>query len=141
MPTALVTGASRGIGKAVAIALAEVGFDVAITARTVHEGDGRDAGSDLVLPAASTPPRPRSVPPAVPCCRSRWTSWTTRRSTPRSSASLPSGAYPDALVNNAIYQGPGRTARFLATEQDELHKLLLGNVSRSGASSARCCRR
>ena len=37
----MVTGASRGLGKAIAIALAEAGFDVAITARTVHEGDGR----------------------------------------------------------------------------------------------------
>ena len=32
---AVVTGASRGIGKASAIALAKSGFDVAITARTV----------------------------------------------------------------------------------------------------------
>ena len=40
--TALVTGASRGIGKATAIALAAAGFDVAITARTVHEGEGVD---------------------------------------------------------------------------------------------------
>jgi NAD(P)-dependent dehydrogenase (short-subunit alcohol dehydrogenase family) len=39
---ALVTGASRGIGKATAVALAHAGFDVAITARTAHEGDGRD---------------------------------------------------------------------------------------------------
>ncbi|HQV58555.1 MAG TPA: SDR family NAD(P)-dependent oxidoreductase, partial [Ilumatobacteraceae bacterium] len=38
---AMVTGASRGLGKAIAIKLAEAGFDVAITARTVHEGDGR----------------------------------------------------------------------------------------------------
>ena len=38
-PTALVTGASRGIGRAIAVRLAEAGFDVAITARTVHEGD------------------------------------------------------------------------------------------------------
>jgi NAD(P)-dependent dehydrogenase (short-subunit alcohol dehydrogenase family) len=37
--TALVTGASRGIGKAIALALAADGFDVAITARTVNEGD------------------------------------------------------------------------------------------------------
>ena len=39
---AVVTGASRGIGKATALALANAGFDVAITARTVHEGEGVD---------------------------------------------------------------------------------------------------
>jgi NAD(P)-dependent dehydrogenase (short-subunit alcohol dehydrogenase family) len=36
---ALVTGASRGIGKAIALALAESGFDVAIAARTLNVGD------------------------------------------------------------------------------------------------------
>ena len=35
---AFVTGASRGIGRASAIALAEAGFDVVVTARTLHEG-------------------------------------------------------------------------------------------------------
>jgi NAD(P)-dependent dehydrogenase (short-subunit alcohol dehydrogenase family) len=35
---------------------------------------------------------------------------------------------PDALVNNAIYQGPGRHERFLDTTQDALHDLLIGNV-------------
>ncbi len=38
-PTAIVTGASRGIGKASAISLAEHGFDVVITARTVTRED------------------------------------------------------------------------------------------------------
>lgn len=37
---ALVTGASRGIGREIALAFAREGFDVAITARTVREGDG-----------------------------------------------------------------------------------------------------
>jgi NAD(P)-dependent dehydrogenase (short-subunit alcohol dehydrogenase family) len=41
-PVALVTGASRGIGRACALALADTGFDVAFTARTAKEGDGRD---------------------------------------------------------------------------------------------------
>lgn len=36
---ALVTGASRGIGKAIAVALAGVGYDVALAARTVHKGE------------------------------------------------------------------------------------------------------
>jgi NAD(P)-dependent dehydrogenase (short-subunit alcohol dehydrogenase family) len=44
VPVALVTGSSRGIGQAAAIELAKKGFDVAVAARTVAEGDGRDDG-------------------------------------------------------------------------------------------------
>jgi len=40
--TAFVTGASRGIGKAIAIYLAKAGFDVAMTARTVQPGEERE---------------------------------------------------------------------------------------------------
>lgn len=42
-PRALVTGATRGIGHATALVLAGAGFDVAITGRTVAEGQGRIA--------------------------------------------------------------------------------------------------
>jgi NAD(P)-dependent dehydrogenase (short-subunit alcohol dehydrogenase family) len=47
-----VTGASRGIGRACAVALGAAGYDVAFTARTVKEGDGRDdsdSGGNAVI--------------------------------------------------------------------------------------------
>ena len=49
-----MTGASRGIGKAAAIALAEAGLDVVITGRTVREGDGVDDsdGSGRSIPGS-----------------------------------------------------------------------------------------
>ena len=44
---AFVTGASRGIGRASSIALAERGYDVVITARTLKEGAGVARGSSV----------------------------------------------------------------------------------------------
>ena len=59
--TAFVTGASRGIGKAVAVRLAEAGFDVAITARTVNEGD-RTVTKSCSSPAATATTTIMSAP-------------------------------------------------------------------------------
>jgi NAD(P)-dependent dehydrogenase (short-subunit alcohol dehydrogenase family) len=52
---ALVTGATRGIGKATAVALAEAGWQVAITGRTLRAGEGRDdsdTGAGRPLPGS-----------------------------------------------------------------------------------------
>src|SRR5687768_2802301 len=48
--TALVTGATRGIGKQVALGLARRGFDVAFTGRTQHEGDAARGPEAEALP-------------------------------------------------------------------------------------------
>ena len=47
---AVVTGASRGIGKGAALALGELGATVYVTGRTVTPGKGLPAGSEA--PAA-----------------------------------------------------------------------------------------
>ena len=58
-PVALVTGASRSIGRHIALALAGAGYDVAFTARTVAEGQGRipprqgsGTGSEISVPGS-----------------------------------------------------------------------------------------
>jgi NAD(P)-dependent dehydrogenase (short-subunit alcohol dehydrogenase family) len=57
---ALVTGASRGIGKAIAIALAENGYDVALAARTLRATDPTPEHSQTVH-KKDTRPLPGSV--------------------------------------------------------------------------------
>ena len=44
-PRALVSGASRGIGRAIALSLASSGYDVVVCSRTLAEGDGSLPGS------------------------------------------------------------------------------------------------
>jgi NAD(P)-dependent dehydrogenase (short-subunit alcohol dehydrogenase family) len=50
---ALVTGASRGLGKVCAIELARAGFRVAVTARTLHASDERSLPGNLEATAAA----------------------------------------------------------------------------------------
>lgn len=56
---AFVTGASRGIGKAISLALAELGYDVVISARTVSPGEARD--NSLTVHKSDTRPLPGSL--------------------------------------------------------------------------------
>jgi NAD(P)-dependent dehydrogenase (short-subunit alcohol dehydrogenase family) len=121
---AMVTGASRGIGRASAIALAKAGLDVAITARTLRPGgqpgqagrsrradaDGQrdelvggsledtaheiEAAGGRALPVVSDLLDRASLLEAVDRVVDQW-------------------GRIDVLVNNAVHTGPGSMERFL----------------------------
>src|SRR3954453_4020572 len=59
MGVAFVTGASRRIGKAIAVHLAKAAYDIALAARTVHEGEAREHSS--TVKRSDTSPLPGSL--------------------------------------------------------------------------------
>lgn len=143
---AFVTGASRGIGRAASIALAERGFDVVVTARTVKEGQG------LARAPSVHDDRAVSVPGSL-------------ESTAAAIAELGREALPirldlldlpsceaavdealerwgriDLLLNNGIYQGPGTMDRLLDISREQIESIFLGNVFNQIAITTRVLR-
>jgi len=132
--TAIVTGATRGIGRATAVALARLGYDVAVTGRTRHEGDAahfpeaaslpeltRVAGS-LDSTAAAIGAEGRRAVPLVLDLLDR------DRLQPVAEAAIAALGRVDVLVNNAIYVGPAGERRFLDTPPEEIERRVFANV-------------
>ena len=130
-PTALVTGASRGIGRAIAIGLADAGFDVAVTARTVHDGDPTAFEPDTGAPL---PGSLDATAAAIEACGRRAVPipldlLELDALAPAVDAAIVGLGHLDVLVNNAIYVGPGAHRRFLETEPDDLVRRVICNVT------------
>ena len=131
---AFVTGASRGIGAACALALGGEGYDVALAARTAKEGEGvlegdlsgRRAPSPIegslectadavravgarALPVVMDVADRQSVSEAVDTVLDEW-------------------GRIDVVVNVAHYRGPGYDERFLDTPIGALELVLEGDV-------------
>src|SRR6516225_2214300 len=134
MGTAFVTGASRGIGKAIAVHLARAGYDVALTARTVEEGEAREHSSTVA--SSDTTPLPGSlestaslVADAGVRCLTVPADLTDRASVVAAAKTvLAEWGEVDVLVNNGRYVGPGHMDRFLDTPLELLDLHLEANV-------------
>jgi len=129
-----VTGASRGIGKGIALSLAGAGFDVALTARTVAEGDALEHSS--TVRRSDTRPLPGSLASTAELVEDQGVRSMTvaadlldRASVEAAAAAVLDAWGPvDVLVNNGRYVGPGHMDLFEDTPLELLDRHLEANV-------------
>ncbi len=132
-PVAVVTGASRGIGRAGALALADAGFDVAISARTVKEGQG------VAEPNSVREERTLSVPGSLERTAEEIEARGQRALVVpmdlldrEAVLELPATVLRewgriDVLFNNAIYRGVGTLDRIADLTPESMTAMFTGN--------------
>jgi NAD(P)-dependent dehydrogenase (short-subunit alcohol dehydrogenase family) len=130
---AFITGASRGIGKVCAQHLARAGFDVAITARTVQEGEAREHSS--TLKKSNTKPLPGSLAATAELVEAEGRRALMVPADLLDAASLGAAAATvlerwgrvDVVVHNGRYIGPGHMDLFMDTPIELIERQLYAN--------------
>lgn len=131
---AFVTGASRGIGKGIALSLAKGGYDLAITARTVEEGEEREHSS--TVKKSDTSPLPGSLSSTADLAREAGAEVMVLPADLLERGSLGAAAATvierwggvDLLIHNARFIGPGHMDLILETPVEVLEKHVQGNA-------------
>ena len=123
-PTAMVTGASRGIGRAIALSLAGAGYDVAITGRTVTEGT-----SDEGLPGSLTSTAKEIEALGARALPVPMDLLDRDALVPAVETVLDGFGYLDVLVNNAISVGAGNDSLFLDVDMTDVERRITGNLT------------
>jgi NAD(P)-dependent dehydrogenase (short-subunit alcohol dehydrogenase family) len=130
---AFITGASRGIGKACALELADAGYHIAITARTVREGEQREHSS--TLRDSDLSPLPGSLEGTVGLVQEKGGTAMSVAADLLDPASLGAAVTTvlerwgqiDVVVHNGRYIGPGHMDLFMDTPIELLRKQMEAN--------------
>lgn len=133
-PVAFVTGASRGVGRACAVELAREGFDVALTARTLEEGEEREHSSTInASDQSALPGSLRSTADAVKTEGGRAMILPADLLEPDDLVAAVDRVTTewggiDLFLNNARYVGPGHIDVLLDTPVDVIARHLQANI-------------
>jgi len=126
---AFITGASRGIGAESAVALAAAGYRVAITARTLSEGEAHDhVGSSEPLPGSLEATAAAVQRIGGEALSLRGDILKPDSMTAAARAALEHFGRVDLLFNNAVYQGTGNMEPVLEVTDEQLLDIYRGNV-------------
>lgn len=130
---AFITGASRGIGRACALALADHGFDCVLAARTITGSEVHEYSNNETVKIQAMPGSLQETVKLIELQGRRAVAVhmdLTNRDSVEEAAAQAVDAFGqiDVLVNNAIYQGPGINDRALELHPDLLETVYRANV-------------
>jgi NAD(P)-dependent dehydrogenase (short-subunit alcohol dehydrogenase family) len=126
---AFVTGASRGIGAEAAVALAQKGYKVAITARTLRDGESHDhIGSSAPLRGSLDATRAAIEKLGAEALCLQADILDTPSVVAAARQTLERFGRIDLLFNNAVYQGTGNQEPVLEVTEEQVLAIYRGNV-------------
>ena len=129
-PVALITGASRGVGRGIALALASAGYDLVITGRTTVEGSAVNPGTGNSLSGSLGSTAAEAEARGATCA----TVVADILDLDDVAASFDrcrraAGRDISLLVNNAVYVGPGNDVLFDQSDPADIRKRVDGNLT------------
>jgi len=132
---AVVTGASRGIGRATALGLAAAGYDLVVTARSTDTdsvsfaGTTSDDPDEGAMLAGGLPTLAAEIEARGARCVKVAMDLTDRASVSRAAGEmLAAFGRVDVIVNNAIYQGPGINDAVLSASLDLVDRVVAADA-------------